>query len=173
MVRVVIADKADVRPKSVFDFETITATLPPDKNQIRIYRAEGLDTKAVDEFLASHVKDHPGQPWFMQVAPHAPHIDNVGDADAHAPGCAPGSTPAQQDAYLHQVYSWPSRYDNVPLPTPEQLPNDLETLKRMLIEVMVTLHQERREKEQLQQRMKLLLQRLYGPRSERCNPSSK
>ena len=59
---------------------------------------------------------------------------------------------------------------NVPLPTPEQLPNDLETLKRMLIEVMVTLHQERREKEQLQQRMKLLLQRLYGPRSERCNP---
>jgi transposase len=59
---------------------------------------------------------------------------------------------------------------NVPLPTPEQLPNDLETLKRMLIEVMATLHQERRDKEQLQQRMRLLLQRLYGPRSERCNP---
>ena len=59
---------------------------------------------------------------------------------------------------------------NVPLPTPAQLPNDLETLKRMLIEVMLTLHQERREKEQLQHRMRLLLQRLYGPRSERCHP---
>jgi transposase len=59
---------------------------------------------------------------------------------------------------------------NVPLPTPEQLPNDLDTLKRMLIEVMVTLHQERRDKEQLQHRMRLLLQRLYGPRNERCNP---
>src|SRR4051794_256954 len=60
--------------------------------------------------------------------------------------------------------------NNVPLPTPEQLPNDLETLKRMLIEMMVTLQQERRDKEQLQQRMRLLLQRLYGPRNERYHP---
>jgi hypothetical protein len=45
-------------------------------------------------------------------------------------------------------------------------------LRGLLIEVMVTLHQERREKEQLQHRMKLLLQRLYGPRSERCNQFS-
>ncbi len=59
---------------------------------------------------------------------------------------------------------------NVPLPTPEQLPNDLDTLKRMLIEVMITLQQERRDKEQLQQRMKLLLNRLYGPRTERYHP---
>lgn len=59
---------------------------------------------------------------------------------------------------------------NVPLPTPEQLPNDLDTLKRMLIEVMITLQQERRDKDQLQQRMKLLLNRLYGPRTERYHP---
>jgi arylsulfatase A-like enzyme len=59
------------------------------------------------------------QPWFMQVAPHAPHITNVGDASQSSPGCAQGSTPAEYDAYLHQVYEWPSRYDNVPLPTPD------------------------------------------------------
>ena len=32
---------------------------------------------------------------------------------------------------------------NVPLPTPEQLPDDLDTLKRMIVELVVTLHRER------------------------------
>jgi transposase len=59
---------------------------------------------------------------------------------------------------------------NVPLPTPEQLPNDLDTLKRMIVELMATLHEERRDKENLKNRLKLLLDRLYGPRTERCNP---
>jgi transposase len=59
---------------------------------------------------------------------------------------------------------------NVPLPTPEQLPNDLDTLKRMIIELMATLHAERRDKEDMKHRLKLLLDRLYGPRTERCNP---
>jgi transposase len=59
---------------------------------------------------------------------------------------------------------------NVPLPTPEQLPNDLDTLKRMIVELMATLHEERRDKENLKQRLKLLLDRLYGPRTERCHP---
>ena len=59
---------------------------------------------------------------------------------------------------------------NVPLPTPEQLPNDLDTLKRMIVELAATLHQERRDKEHLQHRLKLLLDRIYGPRTERCNP---
>jgi len=59
---------------------------------------------------------------------------------------------------------------NVPPPTPEQLPNDLDTLKRMIIELAVTLRQERRDNENLKHRLKLLLDRLYGPRTERCNP---
>lgn len=59
---------------------------------------------------------------------------------------------------------------NVPLPTPEQLPDDLDTLKRMLIEVLTTLRQERLDKDQLRHRLSLLLQRLYGPRTERINP---
>ena len=54
---------------------------------------------------------------------------------------------------------------NVPLPTPEQLPDDLDTLKRMIIELIATLQQERHDKDELRQRLHLLLQRLYGPRS--------
>jgi transposase len=59
---------------------------------------------------------------------------------------------------------------NVPLPTPEQLPDDPETLKRMILELLATLHQERQDKAELRQRLDLLLRRLYGPRSERINP---
>jgi transposase len=60
--------------------------------------------------------------------------------------------------------------DNVPLPTPEQLPNDIDTLKRMVIEMIVTLRQARLGREQLEQRIRLLLQRIYGPRTERFHP---
>lgn len=59
---------------------------------------------------------------------------------------------------------------NVPLPTPAELPDDLDTLKRMLIEVMTTLRQERLDKEQLRHRLNLLVHRLYGPRTERICP---
>lgn len=59
---------------------------------------------------------------------------------------------------------------NVPLPTPEDLPDDLDTLKRMLIEVMTSLRQERLDKDRLQHRLSLLVQRLYGPRTERIRP---
>ena len=59
---------------------------------------------------------------------------------------------------------------NVPVPAPEQLPDDLDTLKRMIIELIATLQQERQDKDELRQRLHLLMQRLYGPRSERFNP---
>ncbi len=59
---------------------------------------------------------------------------------------------------------------NLPLPTLEQLPDDPETLKRMVRELLSTLQEERRDKEDLQHRLNLLLRRLYGPRSERLNP---
>jgi transposase len=67
-------------------------------------------------------------------------------------------------------FSEPICTHNVPLPTPEQLPNDLDTLKRMIIELITTLKTERRDKEEIKHRLKLLLDRLYGPRTERCNP---
>src|SRR5438874_4913076 len=59
---------------------------------------------------------------------------------------------------------------NVPLPTPEQLPNDLDTLKRMIVELVATLHRERLDKDALRHRVNLLLQRLYWPGTERVNP---
>jgi transposase len=59
---------------------------------------------------------------------------------------------------------------NVPLPTPEQLPNDLDALKRMIVELVATLHRERLDKDALRHRVNLLLERLYGPRTERFNP---
>ena len=59
----------------------------------------------------------------------------------------------------------------VPVPTPEQLPDDLATLKNMIVELVVTLRQRDRDLEQVRQRVHLLLQRLYGRRSERLNPA--
>jgi len=64
----------------------------------------------------------------------------------------------------------PISIHNVPLPTFEQLPNDLDALKHMIVELMVTLQQERHRSEQLEQRLHLLVHRLFGPRSERFNP---
>jgi transposase len=57
-----------------------------------------------------------------------------------------------------------------PLPTLEQLPDDLLTLKRMILELATTLRQERRDKDALQHRIDQLLRRLFGPRSERFRP---
>lgn len=59
---------------------------------------------------------------------------------------------------------------NVPLPTAEQLPDDAETLKRMILELLATLHRAEHDKQQLRDRLDLLLRRLYGPRTERINP---
>src|ERR1700682_1408958 len=59
---------------------------------------------------------------------------------------------------------------DAPLPTLEQLPNDPDTLKRFVVELVLTLQEERRDREALQQRVALLLRRLYGPRQERFNP---
>jgi transposase len=53
------------------------------------------------------------------------------------------------------------------LPTLEQLPDDPATLKHMVLELLATLQQERRDKEALRQRLDHLLRRLYGPRTER------
>ena len=57
-----------------------------------------------------------------------------------------------------------------PLPTPEQLPDDPETLKKMIVELVATLRQRDHDLEAARQRLHLLLQRLYGPRSERFDP---
>lgn len=53
----------------------------------------------------------------------------------------------------------------------EHLPDDPALLKRMILELLATLHAKDRELEGVRQRLDLLLRRLYGPRSERFNPN--
>lgn len=64
----------------------------------------------------------------------------------------------------------PAPADEAPLPTLEQLPDDAATLKHLILELLAALREERRDKEQLRQRLDLLLRRLYGPRTERFDP---
>jgi transposase len=53
----------------------------------------------------------------------------------------------------------------------ERLPDDLATLKRMIVELLATLQQRERDNEALRHRLDLLLKRLYGPRGERYDPN--
>ncbi|HEY2573113.1 MAG TPA: sulfatase, partial [Verrucomicrobiaceae bacterium] len=72
--RVVAADKTDVRPQSVFDWEVLPATLPKNPAVNRRYRSEGLDTTKVEEFLASHVTQQPDKPLCLLIGDNAPHV---------------------------------------------------------------------------------------------------
>jgi transposase len=53
----------------------------------------------------------------------------------------------------------------------EQLPDDVGTLKRMVLELLASCHEHRRDNEALRHRIELLLRRLYGPRGERFDPN--
>ena len=50
------------------------------------------------------------------------------------------------------------------------LPNDVATLHAMIRELIDSLHKEQREREGVQQRLDLLLRKLYGPKAERFDP---
>jgi transposase len=58
----------------------------------------------------------------------------------------------------------------LPPTTAEQLPDDVATLKRMVLELLASCHEHVRDKEAMRHRIDLLLRRLYGPRGERLNP---
>jgi arylsulfatase A-like enzyme len=72
--RVVLADKGDVRPGSLFDWEVLPATLPKKPEAPRFYRAEGLDTDEVDAFLAAHAREHGSQPLCLLIGDNCPHV---------------------------------------------------------------------------------------------------
>ena len=57
-----------------------------------------------------------------------------------------------------------------PPTTAEQLPDDVATLKRMVLELLASLHERDRDYAALRHRIDLLLRRLYGPRGERIDP---
>jgi transposase len=54
--------------------------------------------------------------------------------------------------------------------TSEKLPDDVATLKGMVLELLASLHERDRNIEGMQHRIHLLLRRLYGPRGERFDP---
>jgi transposase len=56
-------------------------------------------------------------------------------------------------------------------PHPDHLPDDPVLLKSMILELLATLQQERRDHEALRHRLDQLLRRLYGPRGERFDPN--
>ncbi|HVP12112.1 MAG TPA: IS66 family transposase [Phycisphaerae bacterium] len=58
----------------------------------------------------------------------------------------------------------------LPPTTAEQLPDEVATLKRMVLELLASLHERDRNIEGMRHRIDLLLRRLYGPRGERFNP---
>jgi transposase len=60
----------------------------------------------------------------------------------------------------------------VPLPTAaEHLPDDVATLRRLVLELLASLQQRDRDNEALRHRLDQLLRRLYGPRGERFDPN--
>jgi transposase len=60
---------------------------------------------------------------------------------------------------------------STPLAAGDSLPDDPVILKRMILELLATLAETRHEKQHLQERIHLLLHRLYGRRSERYDPN--
>jgi transposase len=61
--------------------------------------------------------------------------------------------------------------DTTPTPLDDTpLPSDVLTLQAMIRELLDALKKEQREREGVQQRLDLLLRKLYGPKAERFNP---
>lgn len=56
-------------------------------------------------------------------------------------------------------------------PSADHLPDDIVILKQMIVELIVTLREEQRDKQALRDRLERLLQRLYGRRTERFDPN--
>jgi transposase len=54
--------------------------------------------------------------------------------------------------------------------TAEHLPDDPETLQRMVLELLASLAEAQRDNDAMRHRLDLLLRRLYGPRGERYDP---
>src|SRR6266850_145261 len=58
-----------------------------------------------------------------------------------------------------------------PADTTAALPDDPAILRQMVLELLAALRDTRRQNEELQHRLDLLLRRIYGPRTERFDPN--
>src|SRR3954470_23930603 len=64
----------------------------------------------------------------------------------------------------------PTQPETVADPT-AALPDDPAFLQQMIVELLAALRDTRRQNEELQHRLDLLLRRLYGPPTERLDPN--
>jgi len=119
--------------------------------------------------------DNAARPWPVALTP-APGVVAPPSADPHSAtvqvavvqvpvnqldqGAAPAAPPAPRAAIATPT----------PTLTAESLPDDTATLKRMVLELLATLAETRHEREHLQERLHLLLQRIYGRKTERFDP---
>jgi hypothetical protein len=55
----------------------------------------------------------------------------------------------------------------------EHLPDDPAMLKRMVVELLASLHERQRDNDALRHRLDLLRRRLYGPRGDRFDPDQR
>jgi transposase len=87
------------------------------------------------------------------------------DVSIAGPSCQPPpGTPAPQGAVKPLPTSSTSSVDL------SSLPDDLAVLKQMIAELLRALHSERKDRQEVQQRLDALLRRLYGPRPTSDDP---
>jgi transposase len=60
--------------------------------------------------------------------------------------------------------------DALPLPQPSELPDDPQTLRALVLQLLAALEGERAQREQLEHRLDQVLRKLYGRSSEKVDP---
>src|SRR5262249_57396561 len=107
-----------------------------------------------------------GQP--RRQVKRAARVERAGPLFRPLVSCPPKNKAGPQ--YVIRGMSLPDPAAGLPPTDAEQLPDDLATLKRMVLELLASLHERNRDIEGLRHQLDLLLRRLYGPRGERLNP---
>src|SRR5262249_2864284 len=98
--------------------------------------------------------------------------ERAGRFDGRAAGAAgffarpPGNKYGPQHVIKGMSLADPAA-SGLPPTNAEHLPDDVATLKRMVLELLASLHERDRDIEGVRHRINLLLRRLYGPRGER------
>jgi hypothetical protein len=95
-------------------------------------------------------------------------VEQAGDTSRPLFSCPPGNKSGPQYVIIGMSLADPAT--GLPPTAAEQLPDDTATLKRMVVELLASLHQRDRDYEALPHRIDLLPRRLYGPRGERFDP---
>lgn len=118
--RVAIAGKTHVKPETLFNFEYIGGFLPKREEHRRKYRAEGLDTAPVEDFLSGHRLENPNQPICLILGDSNPHVtwepNKIYDPDALSLPPYIADTPITRKAlanYYQDITTMDSRIGDV------------------------------------------------------------